>query len=74
MDNPIVKNKTKKTDKDVDIIDSPPTFAASIGVSAQSVRNWIKAGNIPLLINQGHTVRFYRSAALKSLNNKKTAQ
>lgn len=49
-------------------LDNPATFAKYVNVSAQCVRNWCKAGMIPLTINAGRIVRFERGEAVKALN------
>ena len=50
-------------------LDNPASFAIFTGVSAQCVRNWCKAGRIPLTLKAGRIVRFERAAALAALNS-----
>jgi hypothetical protein len=54
-------------------LDNPATFASFVGVSPQCVRNWCKAGIIPLTIKAGRIVRFERAAAIAALNSSEAA-
>ena len=51
-------------------LDSPATFARFVGVTPQCVRNWCRAGIIPLKIKAGRIVRFERETALAALENR----
>ena len=55
-------------------LDCPQSFAKFANVTGQTVRNWIRRGIIPTVINAGKIVRFERAAALAALQGERLAK